>query len=1138
MNRPGAVADPSVTAADDPSRALAQATARLFAHRLRAALWLILLGLALLTFRDLWYAPGALQSWYPIRALHALIAVALLGLLRLPRVARSAAPMGLFLSLSLCLDVLGVSALRHDLVMPPIALIGSVMFAAMLFPWGARYQVASALMAVATLVATAWLVTGTLDAALSPAGIAAISVCAASVYVAHALDRARRALAQRTRELHGEVVERRRAQLALQASERRYRLLAEQQSDIIWTMDSSLRFTYLSPSVEHLRGYTVDEAMALPIEQTLAPASLATARAVIGSAFHRPPPAAGGEPQFRTVELEHTCKDGSTIWLEVSTNFMRDADGRLVQILGVARDIRQRKRTEAALRESEERFRQSFDAAPIGMALVAPDGRWLQVNRSLCEIVGYDERELLATTFQAITHADDLEKDLAYVRQMLAGEIRTYQMEKRYLHKTGAAVWIRLSISLVRDPDERPLYFIAQIEDIGARRRIEHALRLSEERHRHISELSSDYAYAFRIAADGRVETEWMTGAFTRITGYVQPELTRQGGGLTIVHPDDLPIALGRLQRLMAGEEDTSEYRILARDGTVRWIRDHGRPIWDEDEGRVTRVIAAAEDITERKRAEEERERFFTLSSDLLAVTDVEGNFRRRNRAWQHLLGFTAAELDGMSAPDLIHPDERAESIAAVRRLAAGVPLANAQNRNRCKDGSYKWIEWSVAAAAGEGLVYSSGRDITERKQVEVQLQQAKQAAEAANQAKSEFLANMSHEIRTPMNGIVGMTELALDTELSAEQREYLGLVQSSAHALLTVINDVLDFSKVEAGKLDLTHAEFSPRDWIAEMARMQTPHAVQKGLRLAWHVAAAVPAALVGDAGRLRQVLLNLVSNAIKFTARGAVEVDLDLAEARGADVVLHCAVRDTGIGIAAEQQAAIFRPFEQADGSTTRRFGGTGLGLAISAQLVGLMGGRLWVESAEGRGSVFHFTVPLAAAPAAAALPSPPSAPPPAPRRSPAEADGAAPCLRILLAEDNPVNQKLVVRLLEKRGHRVAVAANGREVLAALRTGEFDLVLMDVQMPEMDGFEATAAIRAGERAGGARLPIIALTAHAMSGDEALCLAAGMDAYVSKPIQSAHLFAVIARLAGVAADRAAAAPPARAGAESSPPGA
>jgi signal transduction histidine kinase/ActR/RegA family two-component response regulator len=375
-----------------------------------------------------------------------------------------------------------------------------------------------------------------------------------------------------------------------------------------------------------------------------------------------------------------------------------------------------------------------------------------------------------------------------------------------------------------------------------------------------------------------------------------------------------------------------------------------------------------------------------------------------------------------------------------------------------------------------------------------------KSAAESASRAKSEFLAHMSHEVRTPLNGICGMTALLLDSPLEEEQRSHLGMVKQSADTLLTIINDILDLAKIEAGKLSLDSCRFPLRDTVERALAVLGVAARRKGLEFECRVAADAPDALEGDPVRLRQVLLNLVGNALKFTSAGFIRVEVALESRQAACAQLRFSVSDSGIGIPPEKMATIFAPFEQADCSISRSFGGTGLGLTISARLAGLMGGRIWAESVPGAGSAFHFTATFNVVAAAAVEPE-----------APAEAPGPeSRSLRILVAEDNLVNRKLACKILEKRGHFVTSAQNGREALEAVQASDFDLVLMDVQMPEMDGIEATRRIRSWERPARRRTLIAAMTAHAMLEDRERCLEAGMDSYVTKPLQIAELARVL----------------------------
>jgi PAS domain S-box-containing protein len=710
----------------------------------------------------------------------------------------------------------------------------------------------------------------------------------------------------------------------------------------------------------------------------------------------------------------------------------------------------------------------------------------------------------------------------------------------------------------MRQPDEdlQPIFTAlgSQIGQFLARRRAEEALRLSESRLRRLFE--SNILAILEADLEGGVLDA--NDAFLRLLGYTREELFSGRVRWTELTPpeyrdrDRRAIEQLRHRGPGGGVATPWEKEYIRKDGTrvpvvvgAALLADRtGRP---DDKAKPETCICFALDLSERKRAEQGRRESESLYHSLVEALpinvfrkDREGRFTFVNQRFADTLGRPPEQILGRTDADF-YPPELAEKYRRDDELVIeSRQTLDLTEEHIRPDGGRLYVQvMKVPVLDFKGEVAGTQAtfwDVTARVRGEIEMQRARDAAEAANRAKSEFLANVSHELRTPLHGIIGMTELALDTALSREQREYLELVRKSSDALLGIINDILDFSKIEAGKLDLQPGPLALRECLGDLLDTLALQAGRKGLELACHVAADVPDALVGDSARLRQILVNLIGNAIKFTEKGEVVVEVKGLQGLqgqqafgplgplgpcGPCVELHFTVRDTGIGIPPEKQAALFAPFVQVDGSMTRRHGGTGLGLAISDRLARLLGGRLWFESEPGRGSTFHLSLPFRCQP-----PQEPGA-----GSGEAAANGApvpAACslasgLRILLVEDNPVNQTLALALLQTQGHTVTLAANGKEALETLRTASpFDLVLMDLQMPEMDGVEATRRIRQRERETGGRVPILAMTAHAMKGDREVCLAAGMDGYVSKPVRPQELQEAIVNVVGGAAAAAA----------------
>ena len=919
-------------------------------------------------------------------------------------------------------------------------------------------------------------------------------------------------VAERTRELELEMAQRQSAQEALQERTTFLDTLIASSPIAIASQDCDGHILTTNPAFEQLFGYAPLETQGQLLDDLIAPAVLHTeANGLFQQVFVR---------KIVHLTSRRKRKDGSLVDVEIyGVPFL--IAGKVSGVLAMYQDISTRVQTERALRESEELFRTVSAAAPVGIFRVDADGNCVYVNQRWCEMTGRTADEARGSGWQEALHPDDRESVFGRWKNRFS-DSSGYQSSHRYVAKDGRVTWVDVLARPILGDDGRVDGFAGVVQDVTERRAAEERLRASEQLFRNLCD--SAPVGIFTVSAGG--DCLYVNATWNEIAG-ANPGKALGAGWINFIHSEDRGRVLQEF-RSATGQILTIPFRFLTPEGTVVRVESVAKPLY-RSEGTQLEYIGIVHDVTAR---------------------------------------YEAAE----------------------------------------------------------------------------KLREAKEAAEATSQAKSDFLANMSHEIRTPMNGILGMTEIALDTDLQPEQREYLEMVWSSAESLLGIINDILDFSKIEAGKIDLENIAFSLPECVEAALQPFALKAQQKNIELSWSTAPEIPEVIKGDPTRLRQILVNLAGNAVKFTSQGEVSVRAERQTDPSGKILVRFTVCDTGIGIPREKHAKIFEAFSQADTSTTREFGGTGLGLSISARLVELMHGALELESAPGMGSKFFFTLPFAEASPDEAMPIVTRSVPelagqralvvddnevnqnllrtllerwglhptivcdgyqafeecarptadngfavilldhhmpgldgletaerirklPATARTPilllssaasiSEVQAAAvgisrrlmkplrratlrqailealraprPCvpnpegalaaqrpqnrgLRILLVEDNRVNQKLAIHLLERMGHEVTLAGNGREGVLAAERESFDAILMDIQMPVMSGVEAVQAIRAREATAGRHTPIIAMTAHALAGDKEKYLQSGMDGYVSKPINVEHLRCEIER--------------------------
>ena len=754
----------------------------------------------------------------------------------------------------------------------------------------------------------------------------------------------------------------------------------------------------------------------------------------------------------------------------------------------------------------EDRFRLSFECAAIGMALVSREGHWLQANRSLCDLLGYTEAELLGLTLSDVTHPEDLGADSGLARDLLAGKVPNYQIEKRLYKKSRQKIWAVLSVSMAKHPDDDIHCFVLVVQDITGQKSRSNALERCSGENDDIYE-NAPCGY-HSLDGDGLVvrindtELRWL--------GYRRDEVVGR-----MKFQDFLTTAsLDAFNATFPGSKEFGsiigqEFEMVRKDGSVLDVLLNTTAIRDSD-GRYLMSRSTTINIETRKLAERQAMELLDLNTKIVARAPVgiivyagSGECVLANQESASIVGGTVEDIMMHPFPDLRFWRETGLLESAHDALATG--LSHRENVHVISEtGRNLWLDCDLVPFNCKGhsrLLYIMS-DVTAFRVAEFELGEAKRTAEQASQAKSEFLANMSHEIRTPMTAIMGFTSLLEEAPLENRERDYVAKIKISAAALLGVLNNVLDFSKIEAGRLELEHTTFSLQDVMRSIAVIVSANAAVKNLEVIYDMALDVPDGLAGDPLRLQQILLNLAGNAVKFTMTGEVVLAVRKASVRSDRVELEFLVRDTGIGIDPQARSRLFQAFSQTDASTTRKFGGSGLGLAICSRLVALMGGTIAVSSALGQGSEFRFTASFGEAPEAVER-----------RRAFVGLEG----LEVLVVDDNGTAREVLVRTCETFGWHVSVAASGREGLEALRLASaqlrpLDILLLDWRMPEMDGLEMLRLAKGDPEI---KVPPVILMVTVSDTGEVRRQAGGMsiDGVLAKPATPSAVFDAIAQL-------------------------
>ncbi|MGE6667502.1 PAS domain S-box protein [Paenibacillus xylanexedens] len=870
-----------------------------------------------------------------------------------------------------------------------------------------------------------------------------------------------------------------------------YQSLFFNHPDAIYVMDIHGNYIDANPSVERISGYTLDDLIRMNQSEICPPDSENSRKQYIKEVL-------AGRSVSNPITFYH--KDGSLKQAEIT--YVPITEGKeVVGIYGIAKDVTDILEVQRELKEAQEKYQVLADHARDLITTCATDGELLYVSPSVYTLLGYKPEEVIGKSFKDYCYSGD------YPDPMDLSKIGN-GCKMRVLHKKGHYIWMETLAKPVAGERGKSVQIVSISRDITQHKDAERRLRESRQRYRSLFEHNPAAVYSLNL--EGKY-----SAVNSKLVQMLDIPRNKLIGQSFLSNLDKCEVQYGKhyFDMVKQGEPQYYETRVVNSSGRKIEVSVTNVPIIVDKE--MVGVYGIVSDITERK---EYTERIQELSKqhELILNTVTEGIFGLdadgitmfMNPAAASMFGYEAKEFIGKNSHPIIHHTRADGSHLPQEECPIHMTVLDGQIRSIKedvfwrKDGSSFLVQYQVTPIIEQGQIQGAVvvfNDVTGEREIV----RAKETAELAAQAKSEFLSMVSHEIRTPMNGIVGMTELLIGTDLSEEQREYAEIIRDSGDALLNILNDILDFSKLESGKMALAYEPFALRKMLEQVAELFKPRADEKHLEIRYRLNPSIPEFMVGDAIRIRQILVNLVGNALKFTDQGSIEVAVDIIKGRKPeDSVLDFAVQDTGIGIPADKLDQLFQSFSQLHPVINRKYGGTGLGLVISKRLVEIMGGSISVESIEGEGSTFRFAVPAASVDASAEQTASQFH-----HDRTRQSDKVA--MRILVAEDHPVNRKILREYLEKLGYHADVCTNGVEAIDAISQNAYDIVLMDIHMPVMDGLKATDLLR--------RLipqdripPIIAVTANAKREDKEACLEMGMRDFISKPVMLSELKRVL----------------------------